>query len=410
MELGTAPFSGRMTSLALKKLIKTNHIELKDTSCDKWKIHRDLCQAKSCFGLSDRALAVLAGLLSFHPGNDLSSTENLIVFPSNRQLALRAHGMADATLRRHLASLVEAGLIARRDSPNGKRYARRSRRGEIASAFGFSLSPLLARASEIAEAAEQVRLDNQLLKATREQITLNRRDMTKIFEMIESEQLPVDVQALWTSFREIVDALPRRATQDELQPILVSLEDLRLKLTNALKSCMNSTQVSGNVSQTERQHSNSNTNYLIESDSISAVQNTNQKPRNDPSMKLDTDQIEEPAHSANEAKNQKWPLSFILKACPEILSYAPEGIRNWRDFQTITNQVRTYLGISSDLYRKAQEKLGIENIAIIIGCILQRSAAIANPGGYFQSLVQSRDARDFSSGPLLFAAMNTVRE
>jgi hypothetical protein len=46
-----------------------------------------------------------------------------IVFPSNRVLAFRADKMKEPTLRRHLQKLVEAGLIIRRDSPNGKRYA-----------------------------------------------------------------------------------------------------------------------------------------------------------------------------------------------------------------------------------------------------------------------------------------------
>ena len=65
--------------------------------------------------------------------------------------------MAPATLRRHLAVLVDAGLIIRRDSPNGKRYARKDRGGEIAFAFGFDLSPLVARAAEFASSAEAVR-------------------------------------------------------------------------------------------------------------------------------------------------------------------------------------------------------------------------------------------------------------
>ena len=58
--------------------------------------------------------------------------------------------MSEPTLRRHLAALVEAGLIIRRDSPNGKRYARRVDE-EVAQAFGFDLAPLVARAAEFEE-------------------------------------------------------------------------------------------------------------------------------------------------------------------------------------------------------------------------------------------------------------------
>ena len=106
----------------------------------KWQVFRAICTAKARLGVSERALAVLDALLSFHPETALSG-DGLIVFPSNHQLALRAHGMAPATLRRHLAALVDCGLIIRRDSPNGKRFARKGQGGTIEMAFGFDLAP-----------------------------------------------------------------------------------------------------------------------------------------------------------------------------------------------------------------------------------------------------------------------------
>ncbi|MFC7397453.1 plasmid replication protein RepC [Chelatococcus sp. GCM10030263] len=95
-----------------------------DKTVHKWTLFRDLTEAKDRLGVTDRALAILQALLSFHQETALTSGD-LIVYPSNRELALRAHGIAPATLRRHLSALVDAGLIIRRDSPNGKRYARK---------------------------------------------------------------------------------------------------------------------------------------------------------------------------------------------------------------------------------------------------------------------------------------------
>jgi transposase InsO family protein len=42
---------------------------------------------------------------------------------------LNGKGMADRTLLRHLTDLAAAGLIIRRDSPNGKRHARKDTSG-----------------------------------------------------------------------------------------------------------------------------------------------------------------------------------------------------------------------------------------------------------------------------------------
>ncbi len=82
--------------------------------------------------------------------------------------------MAPATLRRHLAALVDAGLIIRRDSPNGKRFARRGQGGARSrNAFRFRyLTPLVARAADIETLAQEVRAENRAIALLREKITL----------------------------------------------------------------------------------------------------------------------------------------------------------------------------------------------------------------------------------------------
>lgn len=82
--------------------------------------------------------------------------------------------------RSRAAALLDCGLILRRDSPNGKRYARKGREGDFEEAFGFSLAPLLARADEFQEAAECVRAESRALKLMSERITLYRRDIGKL--------------------------------------------------------------------------------------------------------------------------------------------------------------------------------------------------------------------------------------
>jgi len=163
----TTPFGRRPLSLAMvASQAATENFAAKpgasETAVHKWRLFRALTEAKEPLGVSDRALSVLHALLSFHqetaltlPAGDSKSAETdssgpgIVVFPSNKELSIRAHGMAPATLRRHLACLVDAGLIIRRDSPNGKRFARRGQGGAIEDAFGFDLTPLVARAEEI---------------------------------------------------------------------------------------------------------------------------------------------------------------------------------------------------------------------------------------------------------------------
>src|SRR5882757_3139424 len=94
-QIPTTPFGRRPLSLA----VVAGQQAVKDCppgkSVHKWQVFRLVCEAKSLLHMSDRALTVLNALLTFHPDSVLVSGSNdLVVFPSNRQLALRAHGIA----------------------------------------------------------------------------------------------------------------------------------------------------------------------------------------------------------------------------------------------------------------------------------------------------------------------------
>ena len=125
----TAPFGVRgLTAAQVTAQAKTSRRSA-GVVAEKWRVLHDLTDIRRFLGLSAGTLSVLEALLTFHPENmlvpDPEADPEMVVFPSNRTLAARARGLSEAALRRHLSALVEAGLVIRRDSPNGKRYARR---------------------------------------------------------------------------------------------------------------------------------------------------------------------------------------------------------------------------------------------------------------------------------------------
>jgi replication initiation protein RepC len=390
METGiaTTPFGRRPMSLAMLAAQNESREIPKGRVVDKWQIYRNLCEGKSIVGIGDRALAVLNALLSFYPDSELSEENDLIVFPSNAQLSLRAHGMPDATLRRHLAALVDGGLIIRRDSPNGKRYARKGRGGEVEEAFGFSLAPLLARAYEFEAAAERVRADNRALRLMRERITLHRRDIHKLIEAAFDECVPGDWGGVWKRFRIVVEAIPRRAGIVELEQVVADLAALHDEVNKLLEIHMNFTNPSGNESQTERQQSDSNTDSTFEFE---------------PALEK-SGATAEPSRAADE-KPKGYPIGLVLKACPEIADYAADGIASWRDLMITAAQVRGYLGVSPSAYEEACHVMGQEVAAIVIACILQRAQHINSAGGYLRVLTEKARAGQFSVGPMLMAAL-----
>ena len=176
----TTPFGRRTLTLAHVATQMAVSNRPPDKVVHKWQIFRAICTARPRLGVSERALAVLNALLSFHPETTLTGDDEPIVFPSNEQLCLRTHGMPASTLRKQIAVLVDAGLIVRRDSPNGKRYARKGRGGEIKLAFGFDLAPLVVRAEEFERLAEEIEAEARAVRLAKERITLCRRDIAKM--------------------------------------------------------------------------------------------------------------------------------------------------------------------------------------------------------------------------------------
>jgi replication initiation protein RepC len=386
--IATTPFGRRPMSLALLAVQNESHEIPEGKAVDKWQAYRDLCEGKSVIGIGDRALAVLAALLSFYPDDELSEENGLVVFPSNRQLSLRAHGMADTTLRRHLAALVESGLIIRRDSPNGKRYARKGRGGAFEEAFGFSLAPMLARADEFSEAAEQVRMDNRALRLMRERITLYRRDISKLIEAAVEEDVPGDWGAIWRRFRAVVDAIPRRAAVVDLEPIVADLAAIREEVDILLNSHMDVEKSNANESHNGWQQSDSTTNLHTEFEPALEQSRATAEPK-----------------PGSQEPLKGYPLGLVLKACPDIVEYAPDGIGSWRDLMMVAAQVRGYLGISPSAYEDACHVMGQECAAIVVACILQRAQNINSAGGYLRALTEKARAGQFTVGPMLMAAL-----
>jgi replication initiation protein RepC len=331
--------------------------------------------------------------LTFHPETALSG-DNLVVFPSNEQLALRAHGMPPSTLRRCLAALIDAGVIIRRDSPNGKRYARKGRDGAIAQAFGFDLSPLTARAGEFEVLAEEVRAEHRALRLVRERVTLCRRDIAKMIATGIEEGVPTgragegDWGGLHTLFRTIVGRIPRRPTLAELEPIGEELSRLANRTLNLLETHVKTLNLSANESQNERH-----------------IQNSNPESKNEFEPAANGAEAAPPApqRPTPKAAETGFPLGMVLDACPDIADYAKGGIANWRDFVATAALVRSMLGVSPSAWEDAVEVMGERQAATVVAAILQRGEAIISAGGYLRDLTHKARKGQFSLGPMLMA-------
>lgn len=395
----TTPFGRRSLTLAHVATQIAASSRPPEKVVHKWKIFQAICRARPSLGVTERALSVLNALLTFHPETALTGEDDLVVFPSNQLLSLRAHGMPASTLRRHLAVLVDAGLIVRRDSPNGKRYARKGASGEIELAFGFDLSPLVVRSEEFESLAAAVEAEARAIKLARERITLCRRDIAKMIATGIEEgvptrrggQGPADWAEVHAGFRSIVEGIPRTATRVQLEAAADELSQLADDILNLLETHVKTQDMSANESRSERHIQNSNPDPLID---LEPVFREGRAARAVPEP--ETPRVAETAY----------PLGLVMKACPDIADYAKGGISNWRDLLATAAVVRSMLGISPSAWEEAQAVMGEMQAAVVVACILQRGAAIRSAGGYLRGLTEKARAGEFSLGPILMSQVN----
>jgi replication initiation protein RepC len=396
----TTPFGRRSLTLAHVATQVVASSRPPEKVVHKWKIFHAICLARPSLGVTERALSVLNALLTFHPETALTGEGDLVVFPSNQQLSLRAHGMPASTLRRHLAVLVDAGLVIRRDSPNGKRYARKGASGEIELAFGFDLSPLVVRAEEFENMAAAVEAEARAVKLARERITLCRRDIAKMIATGIEEGVPtrrgghgpVDWAEVHAGFRSIVEGIPRTAARVQLEAAAEELSQLADDVLNLLETHVKTTNMNANESRNERHIQNSNPNPLIDLE---------------PDFQESRAATAVPEPQTSRLAEKAYPLGMVLSACPDIADYAKGGISNWRDLLATAAVVRSMLGISPSAWEDAQTVMGEMQAAVVVACILQRGTAIRSAGGYLRGLTERAKGGEFSLGPILMAQINS---
>jgi replication initiation protein RepC len=313
----------------------------------------------------------------------------LIVWPSNEQLIRRANGMPPTTLRRHLAVLVECGLIIRRESPNGKRFARKGQGGEIEQAYGFDISPIVARAGEFKDLAEAVRSEKKALRLVKERLTICRRDIVKMIDAGIEEGVPANWGRVQQAYQAIVGQIPRTAPRQTFEAIAEELEgvEVREALVKTQKADANESRNGCHI-QNSKPDSNS--------ESESGLGNKDEAGAN----VADTDNV-------RSLPKRELPLGIVLDACPNMLWLVKGGggIRNWRVFLAAADVARPTMGISPNAWEEARTAMGEQQAAITIAAIYQRQDQINSAGGYLRSLTDRAKAGKFSVWPMVMALL-----
>ncbi len=365
--------------------VRLKHVKQVQTppamTVSKWDALRRLAIARQHYGLSDRDLAVLQALLGFHPETELGAdSPPAIVYPSNKAICERLNGMPCSTMRRHIAHLVDTGVILRRDSPNGKRYVRRGGGGPKL-AFGFDLAPLATRYAEFDHIARRLEEAEAHRKRLRETVSLMRRDLAAFADYGDAKMPGFSA---WDRLSDLARLTARDLRRKLTVEVLTDLEDrMRIALAevSALLDAPFSVEMGTSDAENEHHHQSSDKEY----------------------GDMEDGNVGSPVVSTARTEQQPPPLRLVLDTCGEIQGFSEGAVRTWADMIRLSDIVSPMMGITSTVWRKCQSQLGLAQAATVLAAMLERFGEIRSPSGYLRFLCQKAEIGAFSCGPMIRA-------
>ncbi len=339
------------------------------TSWHKWRqILPALRLARDALGLNRSRIDLIEKLMACVPGDLLATGPNgeLIVHVSNARLAQMTNRDGDKTVTRLISELVALGLLARKSSPNGKRYMRRAPDGSC-TAYGLDLAPLLARMPEIEERALAAQAEAETCRRLRERCSLAIRE---IEETCGTEELLRDARKL----------LRRKPVAAELSALLNRL----------------ATQISGTAPESCQPE---NVPDLAPADAApprdaaiprrSAPRNGRHKyPAPNLSERFASSELPEamPARSETRSADIALTPQLVAEALPRTANAGRQLDATLRDF---VQHLVLALGISAALWRSTLQHTGFEDAALLVMVLYERQSEIRNPPGYLRHLLRS---------------------
>lgn len=320
-----------------------------------WRTFRCLVEAKEVYGISAQALATLRALVSF-----LKDGGDPVVYASNRTICKRAEGLSERTVRRHVAALAKAGLLARHDSANGKRYCLTHPDG-LSEVYGLDLSPLAARSAEIAAAAAEAARERSLAAFYRKRLSgLLYHAQCAGHEEIEQTHRP---------------ALRRKLTAARLRDICEDIEGVLARDCAEVQAA------------------------AIPSSAGDMTANDGESVRHKIRTENKDIDSEEAPHALNDGEPEL--LEKIRASCPEALTYAERPPESLWELEEHAWTLASWCGIGRDLIAAAVARIGRSKAAVTVFGLFSRMDCIRNLPAYFNSLTVGKRARDFDPMRLL---------
>jgi len=365
-------------------------------------------------GLKASDMMLLDTLGAFTQAQDWQEGRRPIVWASNAYL-MEQTGFSLSALKRHARRLAEAGIIAFKDSPNGKRWGRRDADGVIVEAYGFDLSPMSARVEEFGHLYGDLQAERELCQRLKRQITVARRMIRARIEAALNGAMSGPWGQLTTLFEDLLGRLPRRHEASEtlgrlltwFKALQESVEASFLKATErdevVEKTPQTDVELSKNTKDMNPKEVISDPHILITNQLIPVTGKSSENENvagvvsNAPPEEHVDRELEEWVAETRKKRGAAIDLATVMQACPEFASWARNMggyLKDWGDLYRVAGQLRPMIGISEHAWHVAQDRLGKQVATAALVLVFEKHCAgeVASPGGYLRGMVEKAGA------------------
>lgn len=324
---------------------------------------RDAAKALRLRPALRQVLAELASVWGEQPWS------RLLVWPSNERLSERT-GLSERAVRYALRDLIRLEVLTPKDSANGKRYAIRTADGTIVDAFGFDLTPIVARAGEWTELLRTMAAAEEVRRRSFDHLTVCRRAVAEALAGLAGSYPDTSVQDLVAQASELEKLSPKRRSGCDLtSQILDAWGELRRHAEERFMTAA----CAGNSSRHIETYNGFSSDAYKQSF---------------------------PKEAEAVRQNEQWDMplepALVAEACPVVHDFAPGQPLTPETLVILGTDLRASIGAHSSAWSEACAGLGRLRAAVMVLIVAQLHEddvksgehRIQNPGGYFRKLVR----------------------
>lgn len=416
------PTGFRAMTPALYKATELADLWGPQTAVSKKRAHTAFNSCTNYLGLRGDVIELMNKLLSFSNDIDWDGTSRPLVWPDNQRLLEQCALGSLSALKRALRTLAEAGLIAFKDSPTGRRIGRRNshdNRIVLDRTYGIDLSPLGLKTPEL-EMIVSMNKANQLeWRDLCQQYTRDRRRLVSIIQAGRDEGIP----GPWEECAYEHDAIHAQRSplrDSKAISVLMMLHDRLLNVleranaayAEAAKDFPSKPTTEDVHKAEEKQNRNTEKMDPVGAADEPLIQNTS--PRNiynlykrewnsanaeqlnllgtgSASEEGSRNEPERGAAAEQDPQRLARPVDdrTLLTLCPDFAEFV-QTPRRWPEIVDAAERImRPMMQIPESTWRTAHRLLGREKAAAALALIFEKHNAglIENPGAYLNGMI-----------------------